>query len=324
MIQETTALNSSPLTLQLGVKTDPIEYRYSYEWLFRLLAEEGVPHVQLGTFFELYLLPDAFFVDLRKLAADFGLTISSVFSAHRELGGLMRDEHPAWGEAARRAYRRMIEVGGLLGAEAVGASAGAVMRDRPAIKAAGLARYLAFMKEMMHYAHEQGVAYLTVEPMSALAEPPTLPEELQAMGEELFAYHRQHLTDTAGFGYCTDVAHGYADQDGNVVWDNMQLLQASLPYVHHIHLKNTDGLFNSTFGFAPAELERGIVDVVAVRDLLLAQAGVIPHRTLVGYLEIGGPKTGRDYSDWKLEGMLRESLRYLQSVFPTESVGVQR
>ncbi len=313
-------MESTPLTLQLGVKTDPIEYRYSYEWLFRLMAEEGVHHVQLGTFFEMYLLPDSYFVDLRRLADSFGLAISSVFSAHRELGGVMRGDHPAWGEVARRAYRRMIEVGALLGAESVGASMGGVMRDRPQDKTAGIARYIEFLKETMHYACEQGVAYLTVEPMSALAEPPTLPSEMQAMGEELFAYHRQHPGQTAGFGYCTDVAHGYADRDGKVVWDNMQLFEASLPHLHHIHLKNTDSLFNSTFGFMQAERERGIVDVPAVRDLLLARASVIPLRRIVGYLEIGGPKTGRDYSDWQLEVMLRESLRYLQDVFPTDAV----
>src|SRR6478735_2570032 len=48
------------LELRLGVKTDPIEYRYSHPWLFRLLAEEGIQYVQLGTHFELYQLPDAF------------------------------------------------------------------------------------------------------------------------------------------------------------------------------------------------------------------------------------------------------------------------
>jgi len=56
------------LSLQLGVKTDPIEYRYSYEWLFRILADEGVPHVQLGTFSELYQLPGEFFLQLRRQA----------------------------------------------------------------------------------------------------------------------------------------------------------------------------------------------------------------------------------------------------------------
>lgn len=43
---------SSSLQLRLGVKTDPIEYRYSHAWLFRLLAEENVELVQLGTHFE--------------------------------------------------------------------------------------------------------------------------------------------------------------------------------------------------------------------------------------------------------------------------------
>ena len=38
------------LVLHLGVKTDPVEYRYSYEWLFRLMAEEGVHHANLVPF----------------------------------------------------------------------------------------------------------------------------------------------------------------------------------------------------------------------------------------------------------------------------------
>ena len=36
---------------------------------------------------------------------------------------------------------------------------------------------------------------------------------------------------------------------------------------------------------------------------------------MVGYLEIGGPKIGRDYSDIKLEGQLRTSLRAIKEVF---------
>ncbi len=75
------------LNLQLGVKTDPTQYRYSYEWLFRLLAEEGITLVQLGTFFEIYQLPDEYFVQLRRQAEDVGVRISSIFTAHRELGG---------------------------------------------------------------------------------------------------------------------------------------------------------------------------------------------------------------------------------------------
>ena len=95
----------------------------------------------------------------------------------------------------------------------------------------------------------------------------------------------------------------------------MQLFEATLPYLDHIHLKNTDTIFNSTFGFSEAERTQGIVDIGHVREVLMAHAEVIPVREIVGYLEIGGPKTGRDYSDWKLEGALRESLRYLAEVF---------
>ena len=100
-------------------------------------------------------------------------------------------------------------------------------------------------------------------------------------------------------------------------WSNVDLFQAALPYLHHVHLKNTDPIFNATFGFAPDERQQGIVDVALFRDLLLdaARAGTLPVDTVVAYLEVGGPKTGRDYSDWQLEQMLRASLRHVREVF---------
>lgn len=303
------------LELHVGVKTDPIEYRFSYEWLFRLMAEEGVEHAQLGSFTEMYFLSDDFFRDLRALAERFGIHISSIFSAHRELGGFFRFEHPAWEKAARRNYERMIEIGVLLGAQSVGASPGSVMRDHMATKEAGIRRYMEHMKELMHFAHDRGLPYLTIEPMSCLAEPPTLPDEIRAFAEELLAYHSDHPDNTAAVGYCVDIAHGYADRAGNVVCDNVQLFEATLPYLNHVHLKNTDALFNSTFGFTADERARGIVQVEHFRDLLIERAAVLPIQTVVGYLEIGGPKTGRDYSDWKLEDMLRHSLRHLRLAF---------
>ena len=121
------------LTLELGVKTDPAEYRFSYEWLFRLLAEEGVRYVQLGTFFELYQLPDEYFHRLRSRADDLGIAIRSIFTAHRELGGFFIDE-PGWEGVARRNYERLIEVGSLVGARSVGSNPGAVYRDRTGMK----------------------------------------------------------------------------------------------------------------------------------------------------------------------------------------------
>ncbi len=303
------------LALTLGLKTDPVEDRYSYEWLFRLLADEGVDHVQLGSFVAMYHLPDDYFVSLRQLAADHGIQISSVFTTHREMGGFFRREHPGWGEATRRLFRRMIEITSLVGAEAVGANPGAVMRDHMDYKEEGWQRWVAFVQEMMHYAHDCGLSYLTLEPMSCLAEPPTLPAEIDRMAEELLAYHDANPTNTAKIGYCVDVSHGYANREGEVIWGNMQLIEAGLPYAHHIHLKNTDSIFNSTFGFLPEERKRGIVDVAAVRDMLLANANAIPMSELICYLEIGGPKTGRDYSDNLLEDQLRGSLQYLKENF---------
>jgi len=301
------------MQIHVGLKSDPIEYRYSYEWLFRLMADEGVQHVQVGSFFELYQLPDDYFVKLRRQAEDFGITISSVFTAHRELGGFLRGE-PEWEKVARRNYERLIEVGALLGAGRVGSNPGAILRDQMGLKPDGIKRYLSHIKGLMGYAYEKGVGCLTIEPMSCLAEPPTLPDEIQEMAEELLAYHNAHPA-TATVGYCTDIAHGYADAEGQVVCSHLTALEATLPYLAELHIKNTDRIFNSTFGFSEAEREKGIVDLPAVVDLLYANAAIIPGEELVAYAEIGGPKLGRDYSDAKLEDALRASLRYIVECF---------
>jgi sugar phosphate isomerase/epimerase len=304
---------STTLTLHLGVKTDPIEYRYSYEWLFRLMADEGVYHAQLGSFFEMYLLPDEWFVDLRRLADSFGVRISSVFTTHRELGGLFRDE-TGWHEAALRSFRRMIEIAALVGADGAGGNPGSVLRDRMNRKAEGLRNYAAGVKTLLSYAGELGVPYVLAEPMSALAEPPTLPDEIRSLAGEIAGYERAEGAG-ARFGYCVDVGHGYADAAGLVGYDNLQLLEATLPWLQCVHLKNTDARFDATFGFTEAERTRGIVDVAAARDLLLGNAGTLPVDEVVGYLEIAGPKVGRDYSDSRLEASLRESLRYLRQTW---------
>jgi ribulose-phosphate 3-epimerase len=282
------------------------------------LAAEDIHYVQLGSFFELYHLPDEYFIDLRQLAEKYGVRIASLFTSHRELGGILRDEHPAWASVVRRNSERFIQVGALLGADAVGTNMGAVVRDRMGFKAEGMRRHVRHMKDLLGYAHQQGMPWLTLEPMSCLAEPPTPPEEIQRVAEELLAHHNQHPDRTASFGYCVDVAHGHVDADFNLVWDNTQLLGATLPYLRELHLKNTDHHFEAVFGFSPAERERGIVQVEAIRDLLLQNAAVIPVRELIGYLEVGGPKRGRDYADGRLEEELRVSLRYLRQTFRNE------
>jgi ribulose-phosphate 3-epimerase len=305
----------APLSLQLGVKTDPAQYRFSYEWLFRLLAEEGVSCVQLGTFFEIYQLPDDYFLWLRRQADDLGVRIRSIFTAHRELGGFFLVHEPGWEQVARRNFQRLIEVGGLLGAESVGSNPGAVYRDRMGTKDRGIECYLRHMKELMAYAHRCGVPWLTIEPMSCLAEPPTLPDEIRQMAEELSEHHDRHPESTARVGFCTDVAHGYADRDGEIVYDHLELLEATLPHLCELHLKNTDARYSSTFGFGPAERAAGIIDIEPIRRLLLAEAEVLPVDELVGYLEIGGPKLGRDYSDKDLADQLRLSLAYLKEAW---------
>ena len=313
------------LNLRLGVKTDPVEYRFSYPWLFRILAEEGVEYVQLGTFFEIYQLPDEFFQRLRRSADEFGLRIHSIFTSHRELGGFFIDE-PGWEAVARRNYERLIDVGALVGAQSVGSNPGAVYRDQMADKDCGVARYVRHMKELMQYAHRRGVAWLTIEPMSSLAEPPTLPDEIRHMGEELSAWHAAHPDTTAQVGFCTDVAHGYADQSGAIQCDHLALVEATLPYLFEIHLKNTDDRYCSTFGFSDEDRARGVVQIEPIRELLLRRRDVLPVDTVVGYLELGGPKLGRDYTDPALAEQLRRSLRYLKGVWPTEQsvAGTQR
>ncbi len=302
------------LTLELGVKTDPIEYRYSFPWLFRLLAEEGVRHVQLGSFFEVYQLPDEFFLELRGQAEEHGVSISSLFTAHRELGGFFRGE-PGFEQVARQNYERYIEAGALLGAEAVGSNPGAVLRDQMETKPAGVACYLRHMKELMAYAVEKGVPWLTIEPMSCLAEPPTLPEENQAMAGELMEHHAAAPTKRAKVGYCVDIAHGYAEAGGRIVYAHEQLLASTWEHLYELHLKNTDARYDSTFGFTRTERERGIIDIGRIRELVLENAHRLPVERLIAYFEFGGPKLGRDYSDHRLEGMLRESLAHLRATF---------
>lgn len=312
---------SNRIELQLGVKSDPIEYRYSWEWLMRLMAEEKVRFVQVGSFFELYQLPDSTFHAMREEAEHHGVTISSVFTAHRELGGFFRDD-AAWHNVALRNFERLIQVGKLLGAKSVGSNPGSILRDQMHFKPKGVRNYIEAMKQLMHFAKDCGIETLTMEPMSCLAEPPTTPVELVDMAEELRAYHLECPGETVDVGYCFDISHGHVDQDRRMLHSNLDLLDTALPYLYELHLKNTDKFLESTFGFSEEERARGVIDVAGVRDYLYANAERLPVRELVGYLEIGGPKLGRDYSDRTLGDALRTSLRHLHSTFLSEpSVG---
>jgi ribulose-phosphate 3-epimerase len=272
------------------------------------MEQEQISHLQLGTFFEIYQLPDAWFTDLRRKAADRGIAITSVFTAHRELGGFFRDDGPGFEAVARKSFERLIDVSGLLGARFVGSNPGAVLRDRMGTKAHGSATYLRNFRDLQRRAGDLGIDWLTIEPMSCLAEPPTLPAEMDAYMAAVLPAG----PGVARAGYCLDISHGYANAQQEVICDPMELLRSALAHTCQIHLKNTDAHFNSTFGFGPAERMKGIIDVAAVRKLLLAEADRVPVDPMIGYLEIGGPKLGRDYSDGDLERNLRESLAYLK------------
>lgn len=310
-------MEEKPIELLLGVKSDPITYRYSFSWLFDLMAEEGVTYLQLGTFFELYFLPDSYFLRLRKEAEKRGITISSVFSAYRELGGFL-SEDPDLVQVTERNYRRLIEVAALLGASSCGASMGALPRDRLNFREKGIARYLEKMKELLHYAKSCGLTWLTAEPMSCFAEPPCNSEEVKRIGEELTLYWQEHKTSAARFGFCADVSHGWIDRNGNLREHHLSLFVATFPYLHEFHWKNTDAMYHETFGFEPENVSRGIIDVQEIRSLLVQHSHILPEKRLIGYLELPGPKLGRDYSDCLLGCMLRKSLRYLKRVLSEE------
>jgi sugar phosphate isomerase/epimerase len=277
--------------------------------LFKLLELQEVRNLQLGTFFEMYSLPDRYFVRLRKQAEDHGVRILSCFTAHRELGGLLSSD-PDLQEVARRNYRRFIDIGALVGATSVGSNPGSILRDQMDTKHTAQEHYFRAMGELARYAAEAGLEALTLEAMSAIAEPPTTPGEITCFMERLnprrddTAAAAEAATGVVPVYVCSDTAHGYADESGDVVHSNMELFEHAIPWMWEFHLKNTDARYDSTFGFGPDDARRGIVDLQSVAELVNRNADRFPRKDIVGYLEIGGPKLGRDYSD----GLLAEQL----------------
>jgi sugar phosphate isomerase/epimerase len=171
------------------------------------------------------------------------------------------------------------------------------------------------MRELMSVAREAGLKWLSLEPMSCLAEPPTLPEELDRILGALAEHHRRHPDSTVPVYLCSDIGHGYADRKGRVVHDNWSLFEAQIPYMAAFHFKNTDERFDATFGFSEAERRRGIVDLARLKELIDRHADRFPVQPVIGYFETGGPKIGRDYSDPLLREMIAESIRAIQDVF---------
>jgi len=302
------------MRFKLGVKTDPIHYRYSYEWLFDLLAEENISHIQLGTYFEVYQLPLDYFHELREKANARGLTFTSVFTTHRELGGYFNPD-PRFTEIAQASFKKLIDVAAAVGSPHCGSNPGAVFRDRSEDKAAGIERYLEGMKSLMHHAHEVGLKVLNMEYMSCSFEPPSALEEIEYMVGTLLEYHEKHKEQTVPVYACADISHGLLDEDHRVLWNNIELFDRALHLTSEFHFKNTDSHYSSTFGFTDPDMSRGIIDLHQILELIEAAADRIPVDPFFGYLELPGPKLGRDYSDPLLRNELTESLKKIKEVF---------
>lgn len=106
------------------------------------------------------------------------------------------------------------------------------------------------MRELQHMAKEHGLKALCIEPMSCMAEPPTTPDEMKYYIGTLHQYHQAHAHNTVPVWLCGDISHGLCDADTKEVYSNIDLFVAGMPMMAEFHFKNTDAIYNSTFGFA--------------------------------------------------------------------------
>ena len=301
--------------LEIGIKSDAITTRYSFDWLFDLLVEEDIKYVQLGAFFEMFHMDDdGYFIELREKAEKRGLRIKSMFSAYREFGGFFYDD-PYMEKAARKMYEKYIHIAGVLGVDYAGTNPGAVYRDQYQNKEKGIETYLKHMKELQVLAYEKGLKAFNIEPMSSMAEPPTTPQEMDYMIGILNEHHRLNQSNTVPVWLCGDISHGLADENQKIIYSNLELFSHGIPMMSEFHFKNTDEIYGSTFGFSPEEKKKGIINLKVIHKTCVDHKESWPVKEVVGYLEIGGPKIGRDYSDPLLGDTLRTSLRAIKEVF---------
>lgn len=303
------------MNLKLGVKSDPIENRYSFDWLFGVMAELKVTELQMGSSFPTFTADEDYFRRLRRRAEARGIRIASLFTSHRELGGFSSGDR-SLEATARWGWERMIRVAALVGAKSVGSNAGIVMRDQPELVEPGLACFFKNMKELMKIARREGLDALTIEPMSSTWEFPSTPAQLARLTSELDPVHVHDPDGTVPVYLCADISHGLADEQRRVLHDNWTMFELEIPWMWEFHFKNTDAIFNSTFGFSEAEQARGIVGLERISAILERNASRFSTPSPIGYLELPGPKLGREYTDVLLKGELVESLAALRRFFP--------
>ena len=182
-------------------------------------------------------------------------------------------------------------------------------------KKPGIDCYISAMKDFMHLAEEKGLKGLSVEVMSCSAEPPSLPEEILLFMNTLNGYHEQNRTSTVPVYTVGDTSHGYADKNRNIVHSHEKIFELCVPHMVEFHIKNTDSRFESTFGFSPPEQAKGIVDLNRIKSILERSVSLWPAGEMTGYLELPGPKLGRDYSDPLLERDLDDTIKEIKKVF---------
>jgi len=302
------------MTVHLGVKSDPIENRYSLDWLFGVMADFHVSRLQLGSSFSTFTAEEDYFKRLRERAERKGITIASLFTSHRELGGFASGD-PSLEAATRWGWQRLIRVAALLGAASAGSNAGILLRDQPELRETGLQCFLSNMKDLMRLARQEGLQAITIEPMSSVWEYPSTPEQIQEMTSFFGSAYAEQPDETAPVRLCGDISHGLADEQERVLHDSWEMFEMEIPWMWEFHFKNTDSIFNSTFGFGPKDRARGTIDLRRLRTLLEKNAARFPSKNVTGYLELPGPKLGRDYTDGLLYAQLEESLAALREEF---------
>lgn len=302
------------LKVHLGVKSDPIENRFSFDWLFNLLNNLDIRYLQIGSFFELLVLDDGYFEKLREKAQEKNIIIKSLFTAHREIGGFFRKDKYLE-SAARKIFERYIHIGSILGVDYVGSGGGSVLRDMLYYKEKGINCFLTHMKELMKIGKSKNLKGLSIEIMSCAAEPPATPKEIDYITESLNEYHFAHKESTVPVYLLGDISHGYVNKHEQIIYSNYEIFEHAIPHMVEFHIKNTDKIYNETFGFTPEELKKGTIDLLMLKKLIYDNKDIWPKNEIFGYFEIPGPKIGRDYSDYKLEYMLAESLKKLKKVF---------
>jgi hypothetical protein len=306
------------MKVHLGIKSDPIEGRYTFDWLFGLMNDLGVDRLQYGSAVPALLADDGYFQGLRREAEKRGILIASLLTANREFGGFASG-NPFLQAATLRLWERIIRVASLLGAKSAGTNASIAPRDRPDWKEPGILTFFVNVKRLMFRARAEGLEALTTEPMSSTWEFPATPEDIGRLAADLDPFHAANPDTTVPFLLCGDISHGVADESRRVVHDNWALFEKEIPWMWEFHIKNTDPIFHATFGFGGEEVKKGIIDPARLARTIEDNASRFPVPEITGYLEIPGPKVGRDYTDGHLGRMLSESITELQGHFRTGS-----